>query len=244
MSSVCNVMEDEDKGQVDTVFCEQCQTATRQLVLKSYASTWENGLLWGSDRYQIIRCEPCGSIRFRKLSWRSDDNGRSASTSFSDTPDPEESGGFVRLWRETQYPTPERRLAKSFPHAPLSIRRVYEDTLHAYNRSLYLFCAGGLRGVVESICLERNIYGGSLRKKIDQLFREGVLTQTEARILHDFRTLGNDALHQLHPPSPDELEIGFDIIEHILESLYEMPQKIETLARKTEERKKVALLCQ
>jgi hypothetical protein len=232
-------MEDEDKGNVDTVFCGICRTETRQLVLKSYASTWGEGAHWGSDRYQIIRCEPCGNIHFRRLSWRSD--GPAEASDSESLPDAVGESG--RVWRESQYPAPERWAAKSFPHVPSSIQRIYEDTIEAYNRSLHLFCAGGLRGLVESISLARNIHGGSLRKKIDQLFREGVLTQSEARILHAFRSLGNDALHELNPPSPDELEIGLDIIEHILESLYEMPQKIEALTRKTRERKKVALLC-
>jgi hypothetical protein len=41
--------------------------------------------------------------------------------------------------------------------------------------------------------------------------------------------LGNEALHELTKPQPEELQIGIKIIEHILENIYELPSQANEL---------------
>ena len=56
-------------------------------------------------------------------------------------------------------------------------------------------------------------------------------------MLHQHRYLGNDSIHQLSLPSKLELNLALDIIEHVLESLYEIPEKASELAVKQQRRK-------
>jgi hypothetical protein len=59
-----------------------------------------------------------------------------------------------------------------------------------------------------------------------------------ADILHELRFLGNEAVHQLDRPSTKELTLAIDIIHHILDALYEIPKKAETLRDNKSRRKK------
>jgi hypothetical protein len=63
-----------------------------------------------------------------------------------------------------------------------------------------------------------------------------LLTESSSQTLHEYRYLGNDAVHELARPSDDELRLAIDIIELTLEQLYELPEKAEELRRATARR--------
>jgi hypothetical protein len=65
-----------------------------------------------------------------------------------------------------------------------------------------------------------------------------VITCASSHILHELRFLGNEAVHELDQPSTNELTLAIDIIHHILDALYEIPEKAETLRDKKALRKK------
>lgn len=50
--------------------------------------------------------------------------------------------------------------------------------------------------------------------------------------------MGNDAIHQLDRPSVEELRLAIEIVEHIFEQLYEIPEKALELKAKMARRKK------
>ena len=64
------------------------------------------------------------------------------------------------------------------------------------------------------------------------------LTQPSAQTLHEHRYLGNSAVHELARPSTDELKLAVEIVEHVLEQLYELPEKAAELHRAIARRKK------
>jgi len=65
----------------------------------------------------------------------------------------------------------------------------------------------------------------NLEGKISWLREKGLLTKTNAEILHAHRYLGNDALHALEMPSVDELRLAIEIVEHVLVGLYMIEDK-------------------
>ena len=67
--------------------------------------------------------------------------------------------------------------------------------------------------------------------RIAGLQEKGILTQNNAQTLHEHRCMGNAAVHELARPSVDELRLAIEIIEHILEQLYEIPEKAIELKR-------------
>jgi hypothetical protein len=132
--------------------------------------------------------------------------------------------------------------AKSFSNVPTALRRLYGEVVDAFNNESLILCAGGLRALVEGICADRGILDGpvevpaqgggpqtkrfnNLVGKISGLHEKGVLTKDSTGSLHHLRFLGNEALHELAAPSADEVRLATTIIEHVLEHLYEIPEK-------------------
>jgi hypothetical protein len=50
-------------------------------------------------------------------------------------------------------------------------------------------------------------------------------------VLHEHRYLGNEAVHELARPTEEVLQLAIEIVEHMFESLYEIPEKAEDLRK-------------
>ena len=64
------------------------------------------------------------------------------------------------------------------------------------------------------------------------MHKNGFINLQHKDILHKLRFLGNDAVHELQKPTKKEIVTAIDIIEHIIESLYEILGKAKILERK------------
>ena len=167
--------------------------------------------------WEIIQCVGCELASFREL--------LSTSEEWEPT--------------ETRYPEADKdRLAvKSFRQAPDNIKRIYNESIRSFNIGNFILCAVGLRAVIEGICKDtmRNCEDAkkNLKEKIDALHEQGILSKKHAEILHEFRFIGNEAVHELSAPPKDDLKAAIEIVEHTLEYLYGLPEKGDRLlARK------------
>ncbi|KGO94294.1 DUF4145 domain-containing protein [Flavobacterium subsaxonicum] len=216
-----------------SVICIVCKNKNRHKVLLSVEKTgrepmgYQEYYFWSSI-YQIIECQGCGAISFR-----SED---------SNSEDYDEDG--VHFQNVLIYPkrTSDTWEIKSFFNVPNNLRRIYRETIDCYNNDNLILCGAGIRGLVEGLCKENNIIDGeieikkndgsiikrridNLQGKINGLYENGKLTKDNAEILHEHRFLGNKAIHELQPPSKEELDLALEIIENIFNTLYEIPQK-------------------
>ena len=238
-----NFKKNKLKGSTVRVHCSKCQGETKHLVIQDVETSgsecigiWEDGnselhhdfIDW-DDNYQIVQCQGCENISFRHLHWFSEDAN----------PEFREKGTTERLYPQRS----KRNIATAeFLNVPMVLRRLYRETIDAFNYELPTLCAGGLRTLVEGICSQEEVKNGpveikksdgkvetkrqrNLEGKIAGLHEKGILTKSQSDQLHAHRYLGNEALHELLQPSPDELSLAIDIIEHTLKSLYEMPKK-------------------
>lgn len=112
---------------------------------------------------------------------------------------------------------------------PATVWKMYHETLAAFSANIRTLAAGGLRAVVEAICLDKQVPGANLQKKIDELATQGSLTKAEAELLHEERYLGNEALHELSTPSARDIEDGLEIVESLIRTLYILPSKAKRL---------------
>jgi Domain of unknown function (DUF4145) len=213
------------------IFCNRCNGQTNHIVVKEEEQTVrdeENQVsFW--DKWEIIKCIGCEEISFRHVSSNSDDYH----------PETGEHYETVRL-----YPIRGEGILPIKPYysVPPIVRNIYRETMDAYNNGLNLLCAAGLRAIIESICKQENIIDGpvektlatgekkisrtkDLRGKINGLQEKGMIIKKHADILHEHRYLGNEALHQLEAPHKTTLSIAIEIIEHILDSFYEIDRK-------------------
>ena len=227
------ITENKTKGDEFEVICLECNRETNHKVLLSinnYFKSDDNHQCYvdGATEYQIIRCQGCLNISFRSESWFSEDYGPEA--------------GYNK--RIILYPkrSINTLTCRDFYNVPPNIHGIYQEIIDSFNNKLCILCAAGLRALIEGICADKNVKSGEVPKvtesgkiefkkkkniegKIYGLSDRGILTKSDATILHEHRYLGNKALHELTKPSNDNLQIAIEIIEHVLEAIYEFPAK-------------------
>jgi hypothetical protein len=87
----------------------------------------------------------------------------------------------------------------------------------------------GIRAIVETVCNEKEAPGGNLARMIGGLATLNLITQTEAKILHDLRFMGNEAAHKVKTHTQEELNLAFDVVEHLLKTVYLLPEQTKHL---------------
>lgn len=258
-----NVKEKQSKNEFFSVFCDLCHTETEHIVRQSvdrevsgaefvragYSYEPSDVLTLNiSDSYQIIQCQGCKSISFRHVKSDSDDNE-----------------SCVSLYPHRSEITRE---IKDYYHLPMNIEKIYRETISCFNNQNLILCAAGLRAIVEGICADKNINGGYVQEtgkdgtlktdengsakmkysnnldgKIAGLDEKDILKSDQARILHTHRFLGNDALHELQLARSKtkniyEIKLAIEVVEGVLDIIYEMPEKENALKNLREDRKK------
>jgi hypothetical protein len=235
------------KGQKLKVYCSECGRETNHIVMQSvdccasevigYHDGHPETIDW-SNHYQIVQCQGCDGITFRRLSWNSEAQWQISQYEWDD-------GTSEWLYPERSEQT---RVIRNYHNVPNTLRRIYRETIECFNKEIFTLCAAGLRAIIEGICADQKITDGpfiinkadgstktvrrkNLEGKIAGLGEKAILSQRNTAILHEHRFLGNEAVHELNQPSPDELVLAVEIIEHTLDALYEMPGKADELRR-------------
>lgn len=220
-------------------FCNQCNRQTNQTVLKEEKTSINDGEGWWEQTlYQIIKCSGCDEISFRRLY-------TDAQLEFYAEYEGE---GFT----QELYPKrgPNSITIKSYSNISNLLKSLYRETVDAFNNEQLILCCGGLRALIEAICLDKAVKGNivknrkgqdvlktNLEAKIEGLAESGYLTKDNAKSLHELRFLGNEALHELEKPGVDELKLAIEIIELTIENIYELQHKAMNLKKKKARRK-------
>lgn len=202
------------------VFCTTCMGLTNHWIHRQwdYKLEDEESGYGSTTLWQIIACQGCGTGSFRTVHTDSE----------SQDPDTGEWYETITLYPPRSY---DYKGTHRFTHVPDKLEKIYKETISAFNAEMDVLCAGGLRAIVEGICADLGITDDSLRtkkvapnlkNKIEELAHQGHLTKTHSAILHELRFLGNTALHELEPPRRKHLAKAIDIVEHTLDSVYEV----------------------
>ncbi len=207
------------KDKIREVVCSHCDNETNHLVCSSVESSWGNDDIQGIDIYEMIRCSGCDTISFRIASNNSEDmdHDENGNPFYPDTIEIFPSRLMGRTALEDIYSLPDK------------IRLIYKETHTALCTKLKILAGVGIRALVEAVCSEKKAKGRTLERKIDNLVVKEVLTKSNAAILHKTRLLGNEAAHKTKAPSDAELDVAFDIVENLLETVYIIPKKAERL---------------
>jgi hypothetical protein len=119
---------------------------------------------------------------------------------------------------------------------PGKVARIYIETIQTFNAGALILAGGGLRAIVEAICIDQNVKGANLQSKIEALVANDLLAKPQADLLHEERYLGNAALHEVESPTRQEVEDGLAIVEGLLSTIYVLPIRAERLRKKRERR--------
>ena len=136
------------------VVCRDCKNSTNHLVLASTDLTGSDDLGEGhvidwNSNYQILQCQGCDSISFRKASYTSEDYIQTG-------PDEYDIDVFEEI-----FPNPkEGRLpVKDVDMLPTDVERIYSETLKAINSDQPVLSGIGIRALIETVVKERKANG-------------------------------------------------------------------------------------
>jgi hypothetical protein len=116
----------------------------------------------------------------------------------------------------------------AFSHLPKSIENLYTESIYAYNNNCHFLCAMGLRTLIESVCKDQKISANAnvstdLEGKIGGLFELGKISDEQKSVLHELRSIGNEATHDFVSPALSTLDASFNVIDLLLRNIYELP---------------------
>lgn len=182
--------------------------------------------------HRLVECKGCESIKyvsstqdFRYDHW--DDEEEEDIRVYPDAP------GVREGWRSTidAFQSINHQKRASIPGP---VMKMYQETVTARNSNILTLAGGGLRAVVEAICIDKNIVDGNLHQKIETLASQNLLTNAQAQLLHEERYLGNNALHEMSTPSVSDIEDGLEIVEGLMNTIYILPVKAERMKNRRE----------
>lgn len=191
-------------------YCLRCDFETNHNILDKQGIRGDSDDYDYAIDYMIVKCLGCERISFRE--------------EFVDIESayPNEYGEWIPDITVDLYPKKMRakRKLENIHILPQRIKIVYEESIKAYNADCFILTGVAFRAIIEAICLEKEIPGRNLEKKINALVRNKLITEKESKRLHSIRFIGNDSVHEMKAPKEESLKIVLYIIEHLLNNLY------------------------
>ncbi len=141
-------------GEVIKSTCGRCKQLTRHEILtdvdlSGLDEAGDEFIFGWDDSYQIIQCQGCESIVFRKTHMNSE------SIEYVESKDGWKSEYLIR---EELYPNPEdERVTLSDAYLlPEHLNRIYSETLAALNSDSPVLTGIGIRAIIETVCKDQN----------------------------------------------------------------------------------------
>lgn len=222
-----SVEQNEKQAEKRHVVCLNCRQSTRHVILHSTNVTWEYTseiVEWTS--YEIVQCCGCDEISFCKVDTASENLYY------------DEREGKMELWSDVEVFPPRLTGQQGLKeedilyHLPLNVQRIYRETYKALCNQQPILAGVGVRALVEAVCNWEKASGKNLKERIDDLAQQGFITVTGANMLQNLRIVGNKAAHEIKPHRMETLSTAFEIVEHVLKSVYVYPDKAEHLQEK------------
>jgi hypothetical protein len=129
-------------------------------------------------------------------------------------------------------PTYEPREAKSYLRLNKKLTNIYKEVISTFNNRNYISCTIGLRSLLEGVCSDKGISGkelNNLEKKLDALSHQNILPANIVTHLHKYRISGNVAAHELEALAPKKLGLCIDIVEDLLNFIYDLEYKLQNI---------------
>jgi hypothetical protein len=205
----------DPKGKELWAPCAACGKVTAHEALTEvdlHDATPDDDIQWWSCHY-TIRCCGCKTVSFCEESQCTEDAIE------------DEDGNVELETTQKVYPgrVAGRPLLEDYYRLPYEVAQIYKQTILA---------GIGLRAIVEAVCEEKAATGPTLVKRIDDLTAKGVITSSDAEILHNIRLMGNASAHEVKANSEEELSTALEVVEHLLLGVYLIPQKAAKLKNK------------
>jgi hypothetical protein len=205
-----------------SLFCNRCRGRTNHALKGSYVHRWkspDDDDIQGEVKYNLWVCAGCetGVLEI------------SESDSESYFPD-----GTTEI--RTEY-FPKRMheglVPKTFRKLGATLEKIYSETIECFNAGSLILATAGLRALLEGVCEDKRVTGRNLMGRINNL-RTLLPNDNIVKALHHFRFTGNEAVHKLKAPKVESVKLAIDVMEDLLNYLYEMEYKVVRLTKAEE----------
>ena len=210
-----------DSPNVRPAPCSSCLRETAHATLHSLAIRDEQFM----EEHALIQCRGCGTPSLREATfWYEDER-----------------------WGEPRYyPSPlSRRLPlwvialqlgatrdKSAGRIGDFLCEVYE----AVRARHYWLAAMGIRAILENVMIAKVGDLGTFAAKLDAFQKAGFISVIGHDSMRAVLDVGDAAIHRLHAPSEEDLNIAMDVLEGVLAPIYSHMDASERLAARTPKR--------
>jgi len=194
------------------IYCYSCGKYTNHEVIaeEKISANTDYEEPW-SEIHRFSRCAGCDAFTYAIESYSPEDWNP-------------HTGEMESSWKTYPAGEGDRKPMDNLHELPHKVRLIYRELIVAINAQLPVLAGIGLRAIIEAVCRDRGISGGNLQVLIDGLATNGVLSRSQADILHNHRFLGNAAAHEITPAKPRELIAALEIAENILRTIYVLPK--------------------
>lgn len=197
------------------IFCNYCKVITNHVLHGSHHREEDDEIYegwWDKSDYRFWVCAGCDSAVLEE---------RYTDISMAMTDEYE--------YRFFPKPRFNHVHEKYFIKLPAKLKKIYRETIQAFNEEMYILTAAGLRALIEGICSDKQIKGKNLEEKINRM--NSLLPQNIVTNLHSFRFIGNEAVHELETPEARDLRLAIGVSEDLLNFLYELDYKSSQLPK-------------
>ncbi len=220
MTSITRTIEQPTDMEIDLP-CSKCANETSHKVLTrvKQVAEYARGTITEVSNYNVVICGGCKCVSF------------CIAESNSEDVDIDEEGEQYHPVAYTPYPPRlnGRKLVDETTSLPHGIATVYKEMHSSLCSGNYILTGIGIRALLEAIVNDKKAKGGNLAERITGLISLGLITKDGADILHAIRVLGNKAAHEVVANSLSELNAAIDVVEHLIASVYLIPQKAKIL---------------
>ena len=207
----------DSKNKVEWVHCNQCLRQTRHEVVATRVLTETEEveddsftIAW-TTTCTMLECRGCGSVTLRRQIVSHD----------------------VDVDKTDFYPP---QIARQIPRwiydLPSDFTPLVEEiyaALHANSKRLALM---GARAVVDLFMNTTIGDIGGFQKKLEKLVEAGYLSKKNKEILEAALDAGHAAAHRSHNPSAEDVNLVFDIVENLIQTIA-FKEKVEELKKHT-----------
>jgi hypothetical protein len=199
-----------NKGDKIKCYCEWCHIKTNHEILAVELTQGEPDGYHFYNYDCIIKCCGCDFVSFYNKYIDIEAGTYDAN------------GEWQSVEIEKQYPEINENVAeiKDFHLVPSIVSQIYKETIASIKSKSYIIAGAGMRAIIEAVCNDKNINGRDLKTRIGKMVFMGIISKDDGKKLHGIRFLGNDAVHDIKPATPDELHMALRIVTHLLETVY------------------------
>lgn len=206
--------------------CNRCGPKTNHIVLFEERTSWshEEYPIWGSDRYELLKCAGCDSIKLRHTTIFSEDDPEHPEVKYF----PPASFRAEPDWLS--------ELAHAKDKEGRAIQQLLKEVYSAVHNDLRGLAAMGVRALLEHVMVSAGGDQGTFVKNLQAFEVNGHVSKTQRNRLETILEAGHASIHRGFTPSTADVKTLVDIAESIVVSVFIHGEKVDSLKKRIPKR--------